>query len=156
MISNSAVGTGFGNRNTKALSKKKLTTIAREISHYEPGSFLEDALAPAYALLHTREARGVYAQRAIGRAQQIFYTERGFSPDPREQVYFFSLAQTTVPLPLGWMLSNRAAEAIQYELYDLKSSRSGPVRILDEFENPVTSNREVRDAIIAAIRGETD
>jgi len=26
----------------------------------------------------------------------------------------------TVPLPLGWMLSNRAAEAIQRELYDEK------------------------------------
>lgn len=157
MISNSPIGTGFGNRKSKDLSQEKDATITREISHHRPGSFLEDALAPVYALLNTRDARGVYAQRAIGRAQQIFYAERALSDDPHKQVYFFSLAKTTVPLPLGWMLSNRAAEAIQLELYDSKSSPSGPpVRILDEFDNPVTSNKEVRDAIIAAVRGETD
>ena len=155
MISNSPTGTAFGNRKSKDLSKTRRTTIAREISHYKPGSFLEDAVAPAYALLHTREARGVYAQRAIGRAQQIFYSERGLPQDPHRQVYFFSLAQTSVPLPLGWMLSNRAAEAIQHELDDLKSSPRGLVTIVDEYNNRATSNREVRDAIIAAVRGQT-
>jgi hypothetical protein len=155
MISNSPTGTGFGDRKSEDLPKERHTTIAREISHYKPGSFLEDAVAPVYALVHTREARGVYAQRAIGRAQQIFYAERSLSQDPHEQVYFFSLAQTSVPLPLGWMLSNRAAEAIQYELYDLKSSPQGLVTIIDNNKNRVTSNKEVRNAIIAAVRGQT-
>jgi hypothetical protein len=156
MISNNPIGVAFGNRNSKDLAKETDKTVERETSHHKPGSFLEDALAPVYALLNTRDARGVYAQRAIGRAQGTFYTERKIALDPRKQVYFFSLAKTTVPLPLGWMLSNRAAEAIQLELYDLKSSPNGPVGILDEFDNPITSNKEVRDAIIATVRGETD
>jgi hypothetical protein len=155
MISNSPTGTGFGDRRIKDFSKNQSTTIAREISHYKPGAFLEDAVAPAYALLHTREARGVYAQRAIGRAQEIFYAERDLPQDPHEQVYFFSLAQTTVPLPLGWMLSNRAAEAIQHELHDLKSSFQGLVPIVDTYKSRLTSNTEVRAAIIAAVRGKT-
>jgi len=63
----------------------------------------------------------------------------------------------TVPLPLGWMLSNRAAEAIQLELYDEKLATGGQrVRIVDEFGKAVTSNTEVRAAIIAAVRGEAD
>jgi hypothetical protein len=155
MISNSPIGTGFGNRRLEDLPKKTDTTIAAEVSHYEPGSFLEDGLAPAYALLHTREARGVYAQRAIGRAQQIFYAERGLAQDPKKQVYFFSLAQTSVPLPLGWMLSNRAAEAIQHELYDLKSSPQGLIPIVNKDQNRVTWNKEVRDEIISTLRGPT-
>jgi Patatin-like phospholipase len=154
MISNSPVGTGFGDRKSKDFSKEQGPTIAREISHYKPGSFLEDAVAPAYALLHTREARGVYAQRAIGKAQQIFYAERDLPEDPNAQVYFFSLAQTTVPLPLGWMLSNRAAEAIQHELYDLKSSPHGLVPIVDAYNNRLTSNTEMREAIITAVHGQ--
>ena len=157
MISNSPIGVAFGNRDTKDLAKGTDKTIEREASHHKPGSFLEDGLAPVYALLNTRDARGVYAQRAIGHAQETFYRERKVALDPHKQVYFFSLAQTTVPLPLGWMLSNRAAEAIQLELYDSKSAPSGPpVPILDEFGNSVTSNKVVRDAIVSAVRGEAD
>jgi len=55
------------------------------------------------------------------------------------------------------MLSNRAAEAIQLELYDEKLATGGQrVRIVDEFGKAVTSNTEVRAAIIAAVRGEAD
>jgi hypothetical protein len=59
-------------------------------------------------------ARGTYAQRAIGKAQEIFYENlKGKLPPNQEaKVYYFSLAPAEVPLPLGWMLSNRAVRAV--------------------------------------------
>ena len=151
MISNSPIGTAFWKQKcpdkNEAEQEKENRTIERELSHRKPTSLLEDALAPVYALLNTRDARGVYAQRAIG------YANNGFSPDPKKQVYFFSLAQTTVPLPLGWMLSNRAAEAIQLELFDQKAAANGPERICDCYDQELTWNTEERDLILAAVRG---
>ena len=149
MISNSPVGTAFWKQtcpdnNNK---EKKNPTIERELNHHKPTSLLEDALAPVYALLNTRDARGVYAQRAIG------YVNNGFSADPKKQVYFFSLAQTTVPLPLGWMLSNRAAEAIQLELFDQRATASSPERITDCYGQNLTWNTEERDLILGALQG---
>jgi len=149
MISNSPVGTAFWKQRCpdKNNKEKENRTIERELSHYKPTSLLEDALAPVYALLNTRDARGVYAQRAIG------YVNNGFSPDPKKQVYFFSLAQTTVPLPLGWMLSNRAAEAIQLELFDQRATGSGRDRITDCYGQNLTWNTEERDLILEALQG---
>jgi hypothetical protein len=149
MISNSPVGTAFWKQRCpdKNNKEKENRTIERELSHHKPTSLLEDALAPVYALLNTRDARGVYAQRAIG------YVNNGFSPDPKKQVYFFSLAQTTVPLPLGWMLSNRAAEAIQLELFDQRATGSGRDRITDCYGQNLTWNTEERDLILEALQG---
>src|SRR5262245_1906649 len=149
MISNSPVGTAFWKQKCpdKNNKEKENRTIERELSHHKPTSLLEDALAPVYALLNTRDARGVYAQRAIG------YVNNGFSPDPKKQVYFFSLAQTTVPLPLGWMLSNRAAEAIQLELFDQRATGSGRDRITDCYGQNLTWNTEERDLILEALQG---
>jgi predicted acylesterase/phospholipase RssA len=149
MISNSPVGTAFWKQDCPGTNNKQKENraIQRELSHHKPTSLLEDALAPVYALLNTRDARGVYAQRAIG------YTNNGFSPDPQKQVYFFSLAQTTVPLPLGWMLSNRAAEAIQLELFDQRATAGGQERITDCYGQNLTWNTEERDLILSALRG---
>jgi hypothetical protein len=149
MISNSPVGTAFWKQtcpdnNNK---EKKNPTIERELNHRKATSLLEDALAPVYALLNTRDARGVYAQRAIG------YVNNGFSTDPKKQVYFFSLAQTTVPLPLGWMLSNRAAEAIQLELFDQRATASSRERITDCYGQNLTWNTEERDLILGTLQG---
>jgi hypothetical protein len=149
MISNSPVGTAFWNQKCpgKNNKEKENRTIERELSHHKPTSLLEDELAPAYALLNTRDARGVYAQRAIG------YVNNGFSADPKKQVYFFSLAQTTVPLPLGWMLSNRAADAIQLELFDQRATSSGREQITDCYGQNLTWNTEERDQILNALQG---
>jgi predicted acylesterase/phospholipase RssA len=149
MISNSPVGTAFWKQTCpdKNNKERKNPTIDRELNHHKPTSLLEDALAPVYALLNTRDARGVYAQRAIG------YVNNGFSADPKKQVYFFSLAQTTVPLPLGWMLSNRAAEAIQLELFDQRATASSPERITDCYGQNLTWNTEERDLILGALQG---
>ena len=149
MISNSPVGTAFWKQTCPDNNniEKKNPTIERELNHHKPTSLLEDALAPVYALLNTRDARGVYAQRAIG------YVNNGFSADPKKQVYFFSLAQTTVPLPLGWMLSNRAAEAIQLELFDQRATANGRERITDCYGQNLTWNTEERDLILSALQG---
>ena len=149
MISNSPVGTAFWKQTCpdKNNKERKNPTIERELNHHKPTSLLEDALAPVYALLNTRDARGMYAQRAIG------YVNNGFSADPKKQVYFFSLAQTTVPLPLGWMLSNRAAEAIQLELFDQRATANGHERITDCYGQNLTWNTEERDLILGALQG---
>jgi predicted acylesterase/phospholipase RssA len=149
MISNSPVGTAFWKQTCpdKNNKERKNPTIERELNHHKPTSLLEDALAPVYALLNTRDARGVYAQRAIG------YVNNGFSADPKKQVYFFSLAQTTVPLPLGWMLSNRAAEAIQLELFDQRATANSPERITDCYGQNLTWNTEERDLILGGLQG---
>lgn len=152
MISNNPMGTAFWEQqcqdNPKD-QKKEDRTIKRDLKHRKPSSFLEDALAPVYALLQSRDARGVYAQREIG------YRPNGSTPDLEKKVYFFSLAKTTVPLPLGWMLSNRAAEAIQLELNDEKATANGTrERIRECHTGPeLTWNSEARNLIIDALNG---
>jgi hypothetical protein len=124
--------------------KKVTVTTKAEQKQSEPSTFLEDAMAPVDALLHTRDARGTYAQRAIGRAQEIFYENlKGkLPPNQDSKVYYFSLAPADVPLPLGWMLSNQAAHAMHLELNDEGKSITTPVE---------TWNKFVREQIIASL-----
>ena len=151
MISNDPLGVASGSRQvaaTKELVKSAAASTAAEAAQRRPGTFLEDALAPVYALLSAREARGDYALRAIGRAQDEFCREdmarlRANSPDAKCK-YFFSLAPATVPLPLGWMLSNRAAEAMQQEMSDLGESEKAPVP---------TWNLVMLHQVVAALHG---
>ena len=118
-------------------------TTEAEAKRSEPSTFLEDAMAPVDALLNTRDARGTYAQRAIGKAQEIFYENLSgkLPPNQQAQVYYFSLAPAEVPLPLGWMLSNRAAHAMHLELNDEGKSK-------DQFP---TWNKSEREKIIASL-----
>jgi len=124
--------------------KKMTVTTEAEQKRSEPSTFLEDALAPVDALLHTRDARGSYAQRAIGRAQEIFYEnlDGKLPPNQKAEVYYFSLAPADVPLPLGWMLSNRAAHAMHLQLNDEGKSFTTRVK---------TWNKSVREQIIASL-----
>ncbi len=85
------------------------------------GRFMSELTAPLYALLNTRDARGTYAQRAIGHEQRpIKATEAPLeknSPEPRtKDIVYFNLADRHVPLPLGWMLSAAAAQTMQDQL----------------------------------------
>jgi hypothetical protein len=141
MISNNPTA----NAPMPAGAKTKMTvTTAAEQKRSEPGTFLEDVMAPVDALLHTRDARGTYAQRAIGHAQVIFYEnlKATLPPNQEAKVYYFSLAPAEVPLPLGWMLSNRAAHAMHLELNDEGKSITTPVD---------TWNKFVREQIIASL-----
>jgi hypothetical protein len=153
MISNDPLGVASGSRQmvaTKELLKNTAASTAAEAAQRRPGTFLEDALAPVYALLSAREARGDYAQRAIGRAQDEFCREDvgrlGINSPKAKCNYFFSLAPATVPLPLGWMLSNRAAEAMQQEMSDLGLSEKAPVP---------TWNQAMLHQVVAALHGAT-
>ena len=141
MISNNPTA----NAPMPAGAKKKMTvTTEAEQKRSEPSTFLEDVMAPVDALLNTRDARGTYAQRAIGHAQEIFYENLKGTLPPNQQakVYYFSLAPAEVPLPLGWMLSNRAAHAMHLELNDEGKSITTPVE---------TWNKFVREQIIASL-----
>jgi hypothetical protein len=81
------------------------------------GTFLGDLTAPPYALLNTRDARGVYAQKAIAREQRRFKVGDVETPSDTPDIVYFGLRETDVPLPLGWMLSREAARAMRNQLY---------------------------------------
>jgi len=123
MISKDPLGIASGSRK---ISQAK--SSLREANQHKPWTFLEDARAPLHTLFSTREARGSYAQRAISTEQDDLCETIAHSPpqDPRVQmgVCFFSLAPATLPLPLGWMLSNGAAKAMQDEMNDEGQSQS--------------------------------
>jgi hypothetical protein len=153
MISNNPVGVASGSRRL-AMTKQTLKTlppsVTDEAASYRSGAFLEDLLAPVYALLSARDARGDYAQRAIGRAQEDFCSKSTAELKPpggnAKCLYFFSLAPAKVPLPLGWMLSNGAAKAMQLEMYDQGLSAKAPVP---------TWNQEMLKQVVAALHGAT-
>ena len=81
-------------------------------------NFLGDLTAPPYALLNTRDARGVYAVRAIAREQRRSKAgETEGMPLGTRDIVYFGLRDTDVPLPLGWMLSREAARTMREQLY---------------------------------------
>lgn len=87
------------------------------------GQFMSEVTAPLYTLLNTRDARGTYAQKAIGREQRRFKAgvvsapAEAESPQPlTKDIVYFNLRDTQVPLPLGWMLSAAAAKTMQDQL----------------------------------------
>jgi hypothetical protein len=81
-------------------------------------NFLGDLMAPVDALMNTREARGVYAQKAIRREQRPFKADAADQvPSDTKDIVYFGLRDTDVPLPLGWMLSREAAKTMQEQLY---------------------------------------
>jgi hypothetical protein len=87
------------------------------------GQFMSELTAPLYTLLNTRDARGTYAQKAIGREQRRFKagvvsapTEGESSQQLTKDIVYFNLRDTQVPLPLGWMLSAAAAKTMQDQL----------------------------------------
>jgi hypothetical protein len=87
------------------------------------GQFLGELTAPLYTLLNTRNARGTYAQKAIKREQRRFKVGVTAAPSETEEtqpatkdIIYFTLRDTNVPLPLGWMLSAAAAKTMQDQL----------------------------------------
>ena len=81
-------------------------------SKTEPGNFLSETLAPLDTLLHTREARGRYAQVQIKRETLMIGKEpkkAEAGDDLPPNYFYFGLTARKTPLPLGWMLSRGAA-----------------------------------------------
>ena len=88
------------------------------------GQFLGEVTAPLYALMNTRNARGLYAQKAIKREQRRFKVGTTEAPSEVDEaqpatpdIIYFALRDTEVPLPLGWMLSAAAAKTMQDQLH---------------------------------------
>jgi len=87
------------------------------------GQFIGELTAPLYTLLNTRDARGTYAQKAIGREQRRFKADVIEAPADAEasqaltrDIVYFNLRDMQVPLPLGWMLSAAAARTIREQI----------------------------------------
>jgi hypothetical protein len=80
-------------------------------------NFLGDLLAPPAALMNTRDARGIYAQKAIRREQRPFKADAPDQvPSDTKDIVYFGLRDTNVPLPLGWMLSREAARTMREQV----------------------------------------
>jgi hypothetical protein len=86
------------------------------------GQFMGELTAPLYALLNTRNARGTYAEKAIGLEQKRFKvgvnapSEAEQMQPPTKDIVYFKLEDTNVPLPLGLMLSGAAGKTMQDQL----------------------------------------
>jgi hypothetical protein len=94
LISNDPLSAPSGGRDLKLTTP----TVKLEQNKHRPRSFLEDALAPVWALANSRGAHDSYAQLALREGQ-------GY-----QNVVYFGLSPSPVPLPLGWKLSGTAAE----------------------------------------------
>jgi Patatin-like phospholipase len=79
-------------------------------------NFLGDVTAPINALMNTRNARGTYAQKNIALEQRRFKADMTAPAPVTKDIIYFRLRDTQVPLPLGWMLSAGAAEAMRNQL----------------------------------------
>jgi hypothetical protein len=76
-------------------------------------NFLGDLTAPINALMNTRNARGTYAQKTIALEQRRFKAGMTAPAPATKDIVYFSLRDTQVPLPLGWMLSAEAAKTMR-------------------------------------------
>jgi len=91
------------------------TSVARD-----PISFAAELRAPPLALLQTREGRGTQAQAVLKRSVEWRGTEL-----PPGRFEFYQPVDTGVPLPLGWMLSPSARDALDRQII-VESVRGGP------------------------------
>lgn len=97
------------------------TQKARTLSEPETvqGRIIGEVMSPVRALLNSRDARGTFAQKAIVRQQRRFKAADAAPPSKDHpeslihNIFYFSLEDRNVPLPLGWMLSDSAAKSIR-------------------------------------------
>jgi len=97
------------------------TQKARTLSEPETvqGRIVGEAMSPVRALLNSRDARGTFAQKAIARQPRRFKAADAAPPSKENpellihDIFYFSLEDQNVPLPLGWMLSDSAAKSIR-------------------------------------------
>ena len=98
----------------------------------EQREFLSEALAPLSTLFNTRDARGTFSQAAIKSEQD--------SVNPRFANWFLiGLRESPVPLPLGWMLSGDAANAMRNQLDDNDDNQKAFNSIMAELSGQATS-----------------
>lgn len=88
------------------------------------GHLLGEVMSPVNTLLNARDARGTFAQKAIAHQQRRFKAANA-APPAKDQpeslsrdIFYFSLEDKEVPLPLGWMLSDAAAQTMRRQWKD--------------------------------------
>jgi hypothetical protein len=96
--------------------------VPRNRRAIQPGTWLNEALSPLWALLNTRDARGVYARETlrwhVGRSN---YLE-------------FGLCRRSGNIPLGWVLSERTRNLMELQLTQTRCiSKKDPSK---GFDNP--------------------
>lgn len=100
----------------KSGPEKERTLTKPETFH---GRIVGEVTSPLKTLLNAREARGTFGQRAIAYQQRRFKAcdpEQPNRQNPESMVpdiFYFSLEDQDVPLPLGWMLSDAAAQTMR-------------------------------------------
>jgi hypothetical protein len=83
------------------------------------GYLLGEVTSPVKTMLNARDARGTFAQKAITHQQRRFKVADSAPPSKDQpeslshDIFYFSLEDRDVPLPLGWMLSYAAAQSIR-------------------------------------------
>jgi hypothetical protein len=103
MISNDPLSAPSGGRDLQ------LDTPATKLEQgkHQSKEFLGDLLAPVQALMNTRGAHDSYAQLALREAQDY------------QDVAYFGLSPSSIPLPLGWMLSGTSAQEMDGQAHHL-------------------------------------
>lgn len=88
-----------------------------------PARFAIDVLAPLWGLTNTRSARGVQAVGDLSQQMRL--------PDGRQNMVEFRLIRRNVPLPLGWVLSERAMQTIDQAVHDEEGNRKAVAIVAD-------------------------
>jgi predicted acylesterase/phospholipase RssA len=96
--------------------EKERTLTKPETVH---GGIMGEVMSPLKTLLNAREARGTFAQKAIAHQQRRFKAGDAAPPSKDQpqsmtpDIFYFALEDQDVPLPLGWMLSDAAAQTMR-------------------------------------------
>jgi hypothetical protein len=87
------------------------TDRTAEFKSTKPEQFCSEVLSPIRALLHTREARGSQALQTLFR-EEGEHVSLPNAPETRDlpTIIRFHLVDDGIPLPLGWSLSQQAAQ----------------------------------------------
>jgi len=95
--------------------------MQRPGDHRQRGAAFEEFLTPARALLNARDAR---ARTAIAQLRATVASLTGSPRSNDARVLDFEFNDARIPLPLGWLLSQRAREEMTAQLLDPDRNRS--------------------------------
>jgi Patatin-like phospholipase len=106
------------------------TTENPETQRADQHEFLSEILAPVNTLLNTRDARATFSQQAIESEQE---SQPNQVPPNRLR---FGLHNSSVPLPLGWMLSGDAAKEMRRQLTENSDNQKAFDLVMAELSGP--------------------
>jgi hypothetical protein len=77
-----------------------------------------ESLSPIYTLMHTRSARGTYSELVLSSSPAV------------KALYVLKLEATSIPLPLGWQLSRKAADEMARQLREQRPTLTEIAKML--------------------------